>query len=207
MMDHPDQTVRWRLFTNAGGIAANNIAKWDGSSWSSLGLGVNSWINALTVFDDGSSSGPGLYAGGSFTNAGGIAANNIAKWDGSSWSPLGSGIGGLFAEVYSLAAFDDVQEGSPALYAGGYFETAGGSYASNIARWGSCPATSLPCPCDTDSDGVQTISDYFAYLTNFFSQLGGPGSADLDQDGTVTIGDYFNFLNCLPAIAASEVCP
>ena len=32
-----------------------------------------------------------LYAGGGFTTAGGVAANNIAKWDGttSSWSALG----------------------------------------------------------------------------------------------------------------------
>ena len=63
------------------------------------------------------------------------------------------------------------------------------------------------CPCDTDNDGQQTISDYFAFLTDFFAQLNGPGSADFDGDGTVTIADYFAFLNCLPNIAAGDVCP
>src|SRR5215472_420041 len=72
-------------FTNAGGIAANYIAKWNGSTWSALGSGVNSYVYALAV------SATDVYAGGSFTSAGGTAANNIAKWDGSSWRALGSG--------------------------------------------------------------------------------------------------------------------
>ena len=36
-------------------------------------------------------SGSDLYAGGSFTAAGGVSANYIAKWNGSAWAPLGSG--------------------------------------------------------------------------------------------------------------------
>lgn len=65
----------------------------------------------------------------------------------------------------------------------------------------------VPCPCDYNSNGIQEIGDYFTFLTAFFAQLGGPGSADFDGDGTVTIGDYFAFLSCLPAIAASTACP
>ena len=71
---------------------ADYIAKWDGSSWAALGSGLNGSVHALTVFDDG--GGPALYAGGSFTSAGGVAASRIAKWDGSSWAALGSGMGG-----------------------------------------------------------------------------------------------------------------
>jgi hypothetical protein len=80
-------------FTTAGGSAANYIAQWNGSSWSALGSGMNRWngtnsapVNALAV------SGSTLYAGGYFTTAGGSAANNIAQWNGSSWSALGSGM-------------------------------------------------------------------------------------------------------------------
>lgn len=69
-----------------------------------------------------------------------------------------------------------------------------------------CP-TASPCPCDVDGDGAQTISDYFAYLTDFFSQFGGPGSADFDGDGEVTVTDYFLFLGCIPAISMAEPCP
>jgi trimeric autotransporter adhesin len=75
-------------FTTAGGSAATNIAKWDGSSWSALGSGVNGYaVYALAV------SGSDLYAGGSFS-MGGVSVNPVAKWDGSSWSALGSGMGG-----------------------------------------------------------------------------------------------------------------
>jgi hypothetical protein len=77
------------LFTSAGGTAANSIAKWNGASWTALGSGVSgvsaSVFNALTVYDDG--GGPALYAGGTFTSAGGVPATYIAKWDGSSWTP------------------------------------------------------------------------------------------------------------------------
>src|SRR5258707_1236971 len=64
------------VFTAAGGVTANHIAKWDGSSWGALGSGINGDVFALAV------SGSDLYAGGYFTTAGGIAANYIAKWDG-----------------------------------------------------------------------------------------------------------------------------
>jgi hypothetical protein len=113
-------------FTTAGGNAANNIARWDGSSWSALGSGTSggvAWepgVSALAV------SGSDVYAGGSFTTAGGQGASNIAKWDGSSWSALGSGISG---DVYALAVLGGD------LYAGGYFTTAGGNAAANIAKW------------------------------------------------------------------------
>ena len=108
-------------FTTAGGVAANRIAKWDGASWSALGQrDATASSCALAVFDDG--SGPALYAGGDFTTAGGVAANHIAKWDGASWSALGSGMNG--STSYALAVFDDGS--GPALYAGGAFTTAGG---------------------------------------------------------------------------------
>jgi trimeric autotransporter adhesin len=119
-------------FDNAGGQAAKRIAKWDGSTWSSLGTGVNNTVRALTVFDDGSVSGPALYAGGFFTAAGGKPASNIAKWDGSTWSALGAGVDN---NVDALTVFDDGSVSGPALYAGGFFNIAGGLPANHIAKW------------------------------------------------------------------------
>jgi len=72
------------------------------SGWSSLGSGVSGGsvpitreevldgsIDALAIGPDGM-----LYASGSFSKAGGVKANNIAKWNGSSWSALGNGLDG-----------------------------------------------------------------------------------------------------------------
>ena len=75
-------------FTIAGGVAANHIAKWDGSAWSALGSGMG----GLWGHSPGGGRRGNVYAGGSFTTAGGMAANNIAKWNGSTWSALGSGM-------------------------------------------------------------------------------------------------------------------
>ncbi len=66
-------------FATAGGVAANYIAKWNGSAWSALGSGMNDSVNALAVDGNGD-----LYAGGFFTTAGGVAnTSRIAKWNGS----------------------------------------------------------------------------------------------------------------------------
>ena len=79
-------------FLDAGGLAANRIARWDGGAWSPLGAGLNQTVYALTVYADG--SGPRLVAGGSFSNVGGIPSSGIGRWDGTSWSPLGLGANG-----------------------------------------------------------------------------------------------------------------
>jgi hypothetical protein len=116
-------------FHFAGGVDANQIARWNGVSWSALGTGIDTvYDNVLASFDDG--GGPALYVGGLFNMAGGVPALDIAKWNGSAWSALGSGLNGA---VNALAVFDD---GSvPALYAGGDFTTAGSVSASRIAKW------------------------------------------------------------------------
>jgi hypothetical protein len=128
-------------FPSAGGVPTNGIARWNGSSWSALGSGVSGGspkpsISSLGFFDDGSGAGPALYAGGDFTAAGGVSASRIAKWDGSSWSPLGGGMsGGLVTGVSSLETFDDGSGAGPALYAGGDFTTAGGVQVGHVAKW------------------------------------------------------------------------
>jgi len=118
-------------FTTAGGSAANYVAKWNGSSWSPLGSGIEDAPNGASPFVYALAvSGSDVYAGGFFSTAGGGAANRIAKWDGSSWSALDSGVGGVqYPVVYALAV-----SGSD-VYAGGAFTTAGGVPANYIAKW------------------------------------------------------------------------
>lgn len=123
-----------RLF--AGGMFApggfrDGILRWDGSAWSRVGAGLDSdsVVYAMHAFDDG--SGSALYVGGQIVHAGTTSAANIARWNGTSWSALGSGIGqGLPS---ALAHFDDGM--GPKLYAAGHFTLAGGAPVSNIARW------------------------------------------------------------------------
>jgi len=109
-------------FSKAGGMPAANIACWNGSSWSTLGLGTDKDVDALAV------SGNTLYVGGGFVHAGGVVANYIAQWNGIAWSTLGSGIG-------SYSTIDALLVSGANLYAAGYFTAAGGVPASCIAQW------------------------------------------------------------------------
>jgi hypothetical protein len=115
-------------FTHAGPTQVNYIAKWDGSSWSPLGEGVNGVVR--TIAADGND----LYVGGNFTQAGGIQANYIAKWNGSSWSSLGSG---LNDQIY------DIEVVPGGLYAAGVFTEAGGNSANHVAAWNGTSWTAL----------------------------------------------------------------
>jgi hypothetical protein len=101
-------------------VAANYIAAWNGSTWSVLGTGMDSDVDALAA------SGTSLYAGGDFGTAGGVTANYIAAWNGSTWSALGTG---MDSDVYALVV------SGTTLYAGGDFTTAGGVTANCIAAW------------------------------------------------------------------------
>jgi hypothetical protein len=117
-------------FIMAGATPAKRIAKWDGTSWSALGGGMTTattevQVDALAVFDDG--GGPALYAAGAFRFAGGVAADRIARWDGTSWTAPGALQ--LSSRARALAVFDG------ALYVGGNLNDAGGLPADKIARW------------------------------------------------------------------------
>jgi hypothetical protein len=119
-------------FAGAPGVPdTQNIAKWDGSAWSSLGV-VDGPVWAMTTWDDG--SGEKLYVGGSFPNAGGVTANGIAAWDGVQWHSMGSGITGSFSPyVDAMMVWDDGS--GEKLYVGGRFDFMDGLSTPLIARW------------------------------------------------------------------------
>ena len=80
---------------------------------------MNATIYALAT------SGAELYAGGRFTNAGGTSVKYIAKWDGTAWSNLGSGMND---RVWALAV------SGTNLYAGGDFTIAGDKLSNYSAK-------------------------------------------------------------------------
>jgi hypothetical protein len=146
-------------FFSAGGTSVNNIARWNGSSWSALGGGVAGGgsppVRALAVFDDG--TGPALYVGGQFSTVGGVNASNVARWNGSTWSVVSNGLS--FGAVSSLAVFDDGT--GPALYAGGNFTISGGTPVNHIARWNGTSWSALGSGLgSTQSDYVDALTAY-----------------------------------------------
>jgi hypothetical protein len=77
-------------FNKAGEVFANNIAKWNGTAWSTLleaSTGLNkSALTLLTISNE--STEQSLIAGGGFTTAGNLSANRVVQWDEPHWSPL-----------------------------------------------------------------------------------------------------------------------
>lgn len=119
-------------FTTAGGTPASRVAQWDGAAWYPLGEGVDgstggSTVRSLALGPDGA-----VYAGGTFTIAGDVPANRIARWDGGTWHALGEGVTGALAYVGVL---DLTFLESGRLAVAGAFEMAGGLPSLNTALY------------------------------------------------------------------------
>ena len=73
-------------FRSVDGVHANNIACWNGTTWSTMNDGTNGTVRSMKLV------GHDLYVGGYFQTAGGVSVSNIAKWNGTSWDSPGSGL-------------------------------------------------------------------------------------------------------------------
>ncbi len=118
-------------FKYAGGVVANGIASWDGASWDSLNGGDTNCFNSCPPILAIARYNGEIYAGGAFSNMGGLPVNRIAKWNGVLWDSLGSGVtyNGNPGVVGELTVYNNE------LYVGGGFDTAGTIAANGLAKW------------------------------------------------------------------------
>ena len=117
-----------------------------------------------------------LYAGGRFTSTNGVAALRIARWTGSTWLPLSSGIPNNEVEALSLYQYD--------LFIGGNFQNAGSASGDRIVRWDgilfNSLATGLP------NGRVRTLTTFNNQLIvggNFTNAAGPNGDRVVSWDG------------------------
>lgn len=137
MEKYQGELVVGGLFSRAGDLSTQGIASFDGVRWRALDggmgprvrLGHGSEVRALIKYRGE------LIATGGFDTAGGVQVNKIARWNGTRWAPLGSGLtneSGFASENrggYALAVY----RGD--LIVAGFFDFAGGVPAVNLARW------------------------------------------------------------------------
>ena len=167
-------------FNIAGGSSVStNVAKWDGTSWSSMGDGFDADVQELVVFDDG--TGEALYAMGNFNNSGATPVSHIAKWNGSSWEPVGSGTNNT---IFGGGVFD-YGEG-PALVMGGSFTQVDGISSSKVAA-----ILGASCPADLTGDGNLDFFDVSAFLSAYNAM---DPIADFTGDGVYDFFDVSAFL-------------
>ncbi|MBL9076742.1 MAG: hypothetical protein JNL08_04515 [Planctomycetes bacterium] len=97
-----------------------------GGSWVQIGITHSgATIDALVVWNGE------LVAGGDFVSMNGAGTNDIARWNGTTWAALGTGI--ATGSVKALAVYTYLNQS--ALYVGGQFSAAGGVSTSNLAIW------------------------------------------------------------------------
>ncbi len=155
------------------------LASWDGTSISPLGSGTDAPVFALYGYTDASfPNNRHLIAGGSFTQAGGLAASGIARWTeptltpGGSWAPMGAGFSGpVFAVEPYVGGF----------VAGGAFVASGAAATSRVGRWDG----SAWQPMGTGMNGAVRA------LKSFFVSFG--------KNNVVVAGGDFTTANGSPA--------
>jgi hypothetical protein len=120
------------------------------------------WVHAQVVHDDG--SGPALFIGGNFQDAGGVTVNAIARWDGHGFAALGTG---MFSAMYTHPSVDSLASWDPdgpgplpaVLVAAGEFDHAGGAPALGIAIWDGLRWSALPpIPVGISYSSVSLVS-------------------------------------------------
>ena len=107
----------------SGAAGPSSVVRRNGSSWASLGSGVDGAITDLQGFDDG--NGPALYA---LSHLAGMHPR-IDRWDSSGWSQV---VLDRTTRLATLVTFDD--GGGSDLYVGGKFQGPASALTSNIAR-------------------------------------------------------------------------
>ena len=117
--------------------AAGSLARWDGSSWTLIGGGLEGQGAGSVV--DMEIDGDKIYVTGDLRFAGGTQVNHVAMWDATQmrWSSLNDGVygdsGGFGISTPPGRALIKDQGGE--IYVGGKFAVIGGRNALGIARW------------------------------------------------------------------------
>ncbi len=158
-----------------------NLAAFDGTSFDGAGAtngGIHGIPYTSKVLDaDGPGPGsPSLYVTGAFTEVGNTTAHNVARWDGSAWSEVGSGLPG---SATGIAVFDDGT--GPALFAGASDGTIQGLYKCSAGG----PWTLLTQLGAGESIGDLGVYNAELYVTGTFASIAGVPAANIAKwDGT-----------------------
>lgn len=194
-------------FTDAAGAAVSSIARWDGRQWRDVGGGVlldddPGTIHDLAVYGD--SSGIYLFAVGEFDTAGGVPANQVARWDGTTWIDFSSGFPPDLSLVDELGVVGGTE--APGLYTTGV--SFGYACGGILFRWNgsSWLPVLLSYPENTGIDSADDGSGETVFVGGPYFGCGGSpdygGSVKWDDgwQGLQSIFQPERFLNYLDKV-------
>lgn len=157
-------------FTGWNGDAdADRIVKYDGTTWTPLGTGLNDRAFAGAL-------GPGdlVYVGGLNTTADGVTVNQIAYWDGTTFNAMAGGVSGG-GQVTAILALSDGR----ILASYGGANTIGGVDANNIAAWNGTSWEPLGTGLGNEAQGLWQDASGFIYAVGAFISIPSLGFLDL----------------------------
>lgn len=151
-------------FTLAGDIVAGRLARYDVFEELWFVLSGSTRDNAVSHSATAlAGDNENLYIGGLFNVAGGKTTNRIARWDGSDWYTLGSGLNDYV---------NDIKSHGSDIYVGGAFTEAGGIAANHIAKWDGTSWSPLGEGVNNIVTVIEIVDDD-VYVGGTFSQAGG----------------------------------
>jgi hypothetical protein len=164
-----------------GNCGTRSILKWNGTIWDTVGISANGWVSAFYVWNNE------LYVGGSFTSIGGVNANSLAKYDGSSWSPVGNYPGNnnfISQGVFAITVYNGE------LFVGGLIIDSAGNQ-TNLLRWNGTNWGNVGQGLHGGWSYVNAFAEYNSqlYIGGAFTVAdGNPGDYIVKWDGT-TLSD------------------
>jgi hypothetical protein len=179
----------WPVFIGAGqtgsAISAVNsvttlgLAQYTiGVGWQAVGGGVQGGGGFVVDMEFGADG--ALYVGGIFTTAAGtsIPVSHLAKWNGFTWSPVGSGV-----SAQGVGALKRIPEG---MLVAGNFNTAGGKAVGGTALWTGSTFLRYDIETYPTAQGIFTLDYSAPYLVgggNFTTNLLIPGTTTVNVPG------------------------
>jgi hypothetical protein len=120
------------FFTNTG-APGNMVTVFDGTSWNDMGGGLRYSLpdGTLGVALDLHEWNDDIYVAGQFNYAGGIYAENAARWNGQQWC----GLGGHYVVQIPGGSAKSLTTWRDTLYMAGNFVTIDGDTLNRIAKW------------------------------------------------------------------------
>lgn len=155
-----------------------DLARWDGTTWSKLPTWGSGRILALGSFDDDRDGVDSLFIAGNSGNF--IGAGHIRRWNGTAFEQLGSGVhSDAVTEVRALVPFTRLGYADPELLVGGEITQADFRPSRGLASFGcpSAPLFTVWAPCVPTEGALRPLDALFAGRGARFSLQRSPAAA------------------------------